>query len=198
MKNNSSENGSLLLLPRFRVTCTRTGKNHSFSSPEAAAKFGGGINDWFGWRVDLSNADIEVLLNIVENHVVIGVSLTKESRGKRNIVHFGPTTLKSSIAYCMLKLADIQPGKIQGNLLLSQDFEVGIHIVAHMVPSVPIEVKLKFWLLSVLGLKLKKVGHEPLTGSHMAAAYLGFCHTKQLGVFVCPSGRDDSSWPGYP
>lgn len=112
MKNNSSENGSLLLLPRFRVTCTRTGKNHSFSSPEAAAKFGGGINDWFGWRVDLSNADIEVLLNIVENHVVIGVSLTKESRGKRNIVHFGPTTLKSSIAYCMLKLADIQPGDV--------------------------------------------------------------------------------------
>lgn len=98
------------LLPKFRVTCTRTGKSHSFSSPEAAAKFGGGINDWFGWRVDLSNPDIEVLLNIVDNSVVIGIALTKETRGKRNIAHFGPTTLKSSIAYCMLSLANIQPG----------------------------------------------------------------------------------------
>ena len=98
------------LLPKFRVTCTRTGNSHSFSSPEAAAKFGGGINDWFGWRVDLSNPDIEVLLNIVDNSVVVGIALTKETRGKRNIAHFGPTTLKSSIAYCMLSLANIQPG----------------------------------------------------------------------------------------
>ena len=109
--DKSSEDESQAILPRFRVTCTRTGKNHSFSSQEAAAKFGGGINDWFGWRVDLSNPDIEVLLNIVDNSVVIGIALTKESRGKRNITHFGPTTLKSSIAYCMLSLANIQPGR---------------------------------------------------------------------------------------
>ena len=107
-----SESESPALLPKFRVTCTRTGKSHSFSSPEAAAKFGGGINDWFGWRVDLSNPDIEVLLNIVDNSVVIGIALTKETRGKRNIAHFGPTTLKSSIAYCMLSLANIQPGRL--------------------------------------------------------------------------------------
>ena len=100
-----------LVLPRFRVTCTRTGNNHSFSSQEAAAKFGGGINDGFGWRVDLSHPDIEVLLHIVDNSVVIGIALTKESRGKRNIAHFGPTNLKSSIAYCMLSLANIKPGR---------------------------------------------------------------------------------------
>lgn len=109
--DKASEDATIATLPRFRVTCTRTGNNHSFSSPEAAAKFGGGINDWFGWRVDLSHADIEVLLNIVDNSVVIGIALTKESRGKRNIAHFGPTTLKSSIAYSMLSLADIQPGR---------------------------------------------------------------------------------------
>lgn len=101
-----------MVLPKFRVTCTRTGDNHSFSSQEAAAKFGGGINDGFGWRVDLSHPDVEVLLNIVDNSVVIGIALTKESRGKRNIAHFGPTTLKSSIAYCMLSLADIKPGDV--------------------------------------------------------------------------------------
>ena len=113
LTQNSSSDKSFTsnLLPQFRVTCTRTGNKHSFSSPEAAAKFGGGINDWFGWRVNLSNPDIEVLLNIVNGNVVIGIALTKESRGKRNITHFGPTTLKSSIAYCMLQLANIQPGR---------------------------------------------------------------------------------------
>lgn len=110
--DNPAECENPALLPKFRVTCTRTGNSHNFSSPEAAAKFGGGINDWFGWRVDLSNPDIEVLLNIVDNSVVIGIALTKESRGKRNIAHFGPTTLKSSIAYCMLSLANIQPGRL--------------------------------------------------------------------------------------
>lgn len=109
--NKSPGNENIATLPRFRVTCTRTGNNHSFSSPEAAAKFGGGINDFFGWRVDLSNPDIEVLLNIVNSNVVVGIALTKESRGKRNISHFGPTTLKSSIAYCMLQLANIQAGR---------------------------------------------------------------------------------------
>ena len=113
-KFQGNESLATSTLPRFRVTCTRTGNNHSFSSPEAAAKFGGGINDWFHWRVDLSNPDIEVLLNIVNSNVVIGIALTKESRGKRNIAHFGPTTLKSSIAYCMLQLANVQPG---GNAL---------------------------------------------------------------------------------
>lgn len=113
LTQNSSSDKSFTsnLLPQFRVICTHTGNKHSFSSPEAAAKFGGGINDWFGWRVNLSNPGIEVLLNIVNGNVVISIALTKESRGKQIITHFGPTTLKSSIAYCMLQLANIPPGR---------------------------------------------------------------------------------------
>ena len=52
---------------------------------------------------------------------------------------------------------------------------------------------MKFYPLSVLELKLKKVAHKPLTGPYMVAACLGFCCTKQLEAFLCPSGRDDSS-----
>lgn len=61
--------------------------------------------------MNLSNPGIEVLLNIVNGNVVIGIALTKESRRKQIITHFGPTTLKSSIAYCMLQLANILPGR---------------------------------------------------------------------------------------
>ena len=79
---------------------------------QAAAKFGGSINDLFGWIVDLENFDLEVLLNIVDSHVVVGISLTKESLFRRNIVNFGPTTLKSTLAYCLALAADIKKGEI--------------------------------------------------------------------------------------
>jgi 23S rRNA G2445 N2-methylase RlmL len=109
-----------IVLPRFRVTCTRThsvpSQKHPFTSMQAAAKFGGAINDQFGWIVDLENFDLEVLLNIVDSHVVVGISLTKESLFRRNIVNFGPTTLRSTLAYCLALLADIKKGEISSGL----------------------------------------------------------------------------------
>ena len=56
-------------LPRFRATCYRTGENHSFSSEQVAREFGGAINDWFHWGVDMEDFDIEVVLSITD-HVV--------------------------------------------------------------------------------------------------------------------------------
>ena len=104
------------VLPRFRVTCTRThsvpSQKHPFTSMQAAAKFGGGINDLFGWIVNLENFDLEVLLNIVDSRVVVGISLTKESLFRRNIVNFGPTTLRSTLAYCLALAADIKKGNM--------------------------------------------------------------------------------------
>ena len=99
-------------LPSFRVTCSRSGSGHCFSSMEAAAMFGGRVNRAFGWRVDLTSWDMEVLLNIADKRVIVGIALTKGTLGKRNLSHFGPTTLKSTLAYCMLKLADIKPGAV--------------------------------------------------------------------------------------
>ncbi|XP_001632216.2 tRNA (guanine(6)-N2)-methyltransferase THUMP3 isoform X2 [Nematostella vectensis] len=99
-------------LPSFRVTCSRSGNNHDFKSSDAAAQLGGGLNDLFHWPVNLSNADIEIILNVVDDRVVVGVALTRETQGRRNIEHFGPTTLKSSLAYCLLKLADIKTGDV--------------------------------------------------------------------------------------
>lgn len=51
-------------VPRFRVTCHRTGDAHKFTSMEAARAFGGAINDRLEWKVDLSHADIDVQFNI--------------------------------------------------------------------------------------------------------------------------------------
>ena len=89
--------------PSFRVTCKRVGKDHQFTSMDCAAKFGGAINDLLQWRVNLSNPDINVILNIVQNSINVSVALTTASLHKRNIIQFGPTPLRPTIAYNMLR-----------------------------------------------------------------------------------------------
>lgn len=45
---------------KFRVTCNRAGENHSFTSNEAARDFGGAVQDFFQWKADMTNFDVEV------------------------------------------------------------------------------------------------------------------------------------------
>ncbi|KAG7494869.1 THUMP domain-containing protein 3 [Solea senegalensis] len=99
-------------LIKFRVTCNRAGDKHSFSSNEAARDFGGAVQDFFQWKADMTKFDIEVLLNIHNEEVVIGIALTEESLHRRNISHFGPTTLRSTLCYGMLRLCNPQPSDV--------------------------------------------------------------------------------------
>ncbi|XP_078596175.1 tRNA (guanine(6)-N(2))-methyltransferase THUMP3-like [Branchiostoma floridae x Branchiostoma japonicum] len=100
------------LKPKFRVTCNRGGAKHSFTSMDAARHFGGGINDDLGWPVDLTKFDIEVVLNIYGDQVTVMIALTKGSLHRRNIQHFGPTTLRSTIVNSMLRIANVQAGEV--------------------------------------------------------------------------------------
>ncbi|KAF6101395.1 THUMP domain containing 3 [Phyllostomus discolor] len=97
---------------KFRVTCNRAGEKHCFSSNEAARDFGGAVQDYFKWKADMTNFDVEVLLNIHNNEIIVGIALTEESLHRRNITHFGPTTLRSTLAYGMLRLCAPQPTDI--------------------------------------------------------------------------------------
>ena len=87
----------------FRATCYRSGAKHIFESPQAARSFGGALQDYFNWKVDLSNFDLEAVLTIENRHVYVSIMLTKKSLHRRNIAHFGPTTLRPTIAYGMLR-----------------------------------------------------------------------------------------------
>ncbi|XP_054990795.1 tRNA (guanine(6)-N2)-methyltransferase THUMP3 [Sorex araneus] len=97
---------------KFRVTCNRAGDKHCFSSNEAARDFGGAVQEHFKWKADMTNFDVEVLLNIHDSEVIVGIALTEESLHRRNITHFGPTTLRSTLAYGMLRLCAPQPTDI--------------------------------------------------------------------------------------
>uniref|UniRef100_A0A8C1D015 THUMP domain containing 3 n=1 Tax=Cyprinus carpio carpio TaxID=630221 RepID=A0A8C1D015_CYPCA len=93
---------------KFRVTCNRAGDKHCFASNDAARDFGGAVQEFFQWKADMTKFDVEVLLNIHNNEVVVGIALTVESLHRRNITHFGPTTLRSTLAYGMLRLCKPQ------------------------------------------------------------------------------------------
>jgi len=98
--------------PTFRVTCNRVGEGHKFDSTSAAACLGSAINRYFGWSVDLKKFDFEILLNIDNEEVTVAIALTKVSLHNRNMTAFGPTTLRSTIAYNMLRLCRIKKGDV--------------------------------------------------------------------------------------
>lgn len=45
---------------KFRVTCNRAGEKHCFTSNEAARDFGGSVQEYFKWKADMTNFDVEV------------------------------------------------------------------------------------------------------------------------------------------
>uniref|UniRef100_A0A0A9XVA7 THUMP domain-containing protein 3 n=1 Tax=Lygus hesperus TaxID=30085 RepID=A0A0A9XVA7_LYGHE len=97
---------------KFRATCYRSGKKHSFDSNAAAMHFGGQINDDFHWTVDLTRWDINVVLVIEDHSGYVTFGLTKESFHRRNIQNFGPTTLRSTLCYSLLRYAEPRTGDI--------------------------------------------------------------------------------------
>lgn len=89
--------------PSFRVTCHRTGEGHSFDSMGAQSNFGGAVYNYFKWNVSMKEFDFEVMLYIDGSDVKVGLALTKHSLHRRNTTAFGPTTLRPTIAYNMLR-----------------------------------------------------------------------------------------------
>ncbi|XP_035007185.1 THUMP domain-containing protein 3 [Hippoglossus stenolepis] len=109
---DSEEGAPKAKILKFRVTCNRAGDKHSFSSNEAARDFGGAVQEFFQWKADMTKFDIEVLVNIHKEEMVIGIALTEESLHRRNISHFGPTTLRSTLCYGMLRLCKPQASDV--------------------------------------------------------------------------------------
>ncbi|CDW54808.1 THUMP and UPF0020 domain containing protein [Trichuris trichiura] len=109
-RNDEDSSGGFV--PKFRVTCNRTGTQHAFTSTEAAGALGAAVVDKFGWKVDLVNFDVEVLLNIEWRRARIGLALTDRCLALRNLVSCGPTAMKATIAYGLLRLCKLQDNEI--------------------------------------------------------------------------------------
>ncbi|KAK0097648.1 hypothetical protein PV326_000523 [Microctonus aethiopoides] len=95
----------------YRVTCERNG-SHSFESGQAAHAIGGEFQDTYHWIVDLTSYQLEVLCRINNDEVILNLRVTSESLHRRNITHFGPTTLRATVCYNLLRLAKPKSGEI--------------------------------------------------------------------------------------
>jgi 23S rRNA G2445 N2-methylase RlmL len=93
----------------FRATGERDGI-HGFRSPELAGDFASGVLvQRPDWKVDLKAWVLELFVKVADDMLWAGIPLSrttaKENLYKRNRFALCPTTLKASIAYCMLRLA---------------------------------------------------------------------------------------------
>jgi 23S rRNA G2445 N2-methylase RlmL len=99
---------------RFRVTCKRSGvssKGEYGSSVDIAKYIGGALIAKYNWPVDLHKHTLEVYIHVREDEMIVGIALTDELLSWR-YNDAGKGLLKSSIAYCMCRLADLKPGAI--------------------------------------------------------------------------------------
>jgi len=111
--DDQKENTPTPSIPSFRCTCYRSGQNcHAFGSMDVQVAVGGAIQDRFQWKVQMKNSDLDIAVNVDINQVYAGIKITKDSLFKRNIEHFGPTTLRATICAGLLRYANIKPGEI--------------------------------------------------------------------------------------
>ncbi|KAL6075757.1 THUMP domain-containing protein 3 [Balamuthia mandrillaris] len=98
----------------FRVTCRRSGiKTKTHSSQYIAGCIGEALQQKFNWKVDLTNFDLEVFVNVTDELFAIGLPLQRESLSKREYAQkAGGPALRASIAYCMCRAANIQQSMI--------------------------------------------------------------------------------------
>jgi len=97
--------------PSFRVTASRGG-THEFRSQEVAAAAGAGVVQRYGWRVDLTGYDVEVMVDVRQDTCLVGLRLSGETMSRRSRVEHAYASLKSTVAYCMIRLLGAGAGDV--------------------------------------------------------------------------------------
>lgn len=97
----------------FRVTCDRIGGPHAFQAPNVEFEVGGAMSEYYeNIKPKMEDYDVCVRVDVVGNHVVIGTQLNVHDLSKeRHFLKFrNAVTIKTNIAYAMVRLANIRPG----------------------------------------------------------------------------------------
>ncbi len=92
----------------FAVKCERKGK-HNFNSADIEKEIGDIINKDGKLKVDLSNPNTTIIVDIINNDCFLGIDYTGIKLSKRNYkVRLLANPLNSCLAYCMARIADIR------------------------------------------------------------------------------------------
>ncbi|KAE8281042.1 THUMP domain-containing protein 2 [Larimichthys crocea] len=93
----------------FRISCKCTGSlSRYFSTQEVSKIIGVGLSRLLGWKVDLKNPQLEVNVYLSDDHCLLGFPLTRLPLANRSYIK--TTGLRSTVAWAMASLAQIQPG----------------------------------------------------------------------------------------
>ncbi|XP_037638685.1 THUMP domain-containing protein 2 [Sebastes umbrosus] len=93
----------------FRISCKCTGSlSRYFSTQEVSKVVGVGLSRLLGWKVDLKNPQLEVNVYLSDDHCLLGFPLTRLPLANRSYIK--TTGLRSTVAWAMASLAQIQPG----------------------------------------------------------------------------------------
>ncbi len=97
--------------PSFRCTSKRVGE-HAYTSHDIMAAAGAGVQERYGWPVDLENFDYDIHVDVTDDRCCIGLRLTPESLHQRTRIAHVPASLNATLAYAMCVLSDPQEGEL--------------------------------------------------------------------------------------
>ncbi|KAM6997244.1 THUMP domain-containing protein 2 [Tautogolabrus adspersus] len=93
----------------FRISCKCTGSlSRYFSTQEVSKVIAVGLSRLMGWKADLKNPQLEVNVYLSNDHCLLGIPLTRLPLANRSYIQ--TTGLRSTVAWAMASLAQIQPG----------------------------------------------------------------------------------------
>nr|XP_046257281.1 THUMP domain-containing protein 2 [Scatophagus argus] len=97
------------VLVSFRISCKCTGSlSQYFSTQEVNKIIGVGLSRLLGWKADLKNPQLEINIYLSDDHCLLGIPLTRLPLANR--CYIKTTGLRSTVAWAMASLAQIQPG----------------------------------------------------------------------------------------
>lgn len=91
----------------FRVTATRVG-DHPFTSDQVAAMAGAGVIDRSGNPVNLTEPEVTVRVDVVDDACSVGLQVTDRALSLRHgLAYRQRVSLRATVAYAMLRLAGL-------------------------------------------------------------------------------------------
>eukprot|EP00931_Biecheleriopsis_adriatica_P077298 TRINITY_DN50886_c0_g1_i1.p1 TRINITY_DN50886_c0_g1~~TRINITY_DN50886_c0_g1_i1.p1 ORF type:complete len:448 (-),score=106.17 TRINITY_DN50886_c0_g1_i1:41-1273(-) len=95
----------------FRATAKRAGRRAAHLSSNGIAEFiGEALADARGWRVDLHEFDVEVVVHLNDDHLIVCLPLLE--RGSSQQAHFAMPGLSQPVAWAMARSVEPAPGEL--------------------------------------------------------------------------------------
>lgn len=108
------ETGTKKKKTTFRASCERIGSKHNFKSDTVEFEVGGAMSEYFAnIKPKMEDFDVNIRVDVVANHVIVGTQQNFTDLSKRHFARYrNLVTIKSNLAYCMLRCANLQPDQV--------------------------------------------------------------------------------------